>query len=404
MKKMVCEICGSQSIKKEDGVFVCQECGTQYSTEEAKKLLSEINEVKDNTSPKESAEKPKVVSENDKYELLKKLCLWADLLKEVECFKELKIQTNTPKLWGLNKGNLNQIEDRLLEETLFKYYIESKIQKITDIRTKDAFQESILDYYLPIVVLNENDIPSDIKNEYEFWKSRASKFESTYSSNGSFKIGSTTYYVSTKEAKWLVEHAISQNSNLIDWCYSVATSASVHDSLTVFKASLFRSETHDFNKMGVRLKSIIDDKESVYEKDMNEKLIPAIESRKQELLKLVEVSKELEEIFNLPVEYRTLDAVFFMIKAIYDGKVDSWKEAVLLLDETNFRNTMLFKLSEISSQLSIIDKKITIGFTTISNQLTLMNRRLTDIHNSIKESNDSLKAIGVFAAIAAFGS
>ena len=37
MKKMVCEICESQSIKKENGVFVCKECGTEYSLEEAKK-------------------------------------------------------------------------------------------------------------------------------------------------------------------------------------------------------------------------------------------------------------------------------------------------------------------------------------------------------------------------------
>lgn len=31
MKKMVCEICNSQNIKKENGVFVCKECGTEYS-------------------------------------------------------------------------------------------------------------------------------------------------------------------------------------------------------------------------------------------------------------------------------------------------------------------------------------------------------------------------------------
>lgn len=44
MKKMVCEICGSQSIKKDNGIFVCQECGTEYSLEEAKKLLVDIEE------------------------------------------------------------------------------------------------------------------------------------------------------------------------------------------------------------------------------------------------------------------------------------------------------------------------------------------------------------------------
>lgn len=43
MKKMVCEICGSNEIKKVDnGLFECQSCGVQYSSEEAKKLLVEI--------------------------------------------------------------------------------------------------------------------------------------------------------------------------------------------------------------------------------------------------------------------------------------------------------------------------------------------------------------------------
>lgn len=43
MKKMVCEICGSNDIEKKDGVFVCNSCGTKYSTEEAKKLLVEVS-------------------------------------------------------------------------------------------------------------------------------------------------------------------------------------------------------------------------------------------------------------------------------------------------------------------------------------------------------------------------
>ena len=40
---MVCEICGSQKIKKENDVFICQECGTEYSLEEARKLLKEVD-------------------------------------------------------------------------------------------------------------------------------------------------------------------------------------------------------------------------------------------------------------------------------------------------------------------------------------------------------------------------
>ena len=42
MKKLTCEMCGSSELIKQDGVFVCQSCGTKYSVEEAKKMMFEI--------------------------------------------------------------------------------------------------------------------------------------------------------------------------------------------------------------------------------------------------------------------------------------------------------------------------------------------------------------------------
>lgn len=41
MKQMVCEMCGSTDLIKQEGVFVCQTCGTKYSVEEAKKMIIE---------------------------------------------------------------------------------------------------------------------------------------------------------------------------------------------------------------------------------------------------------------------------------------------------------------------------------------------------------------------------
>lgn len=37
MKQLTCEMCGSTDLIKQDGVFICQSCGTKYSIEEAKK-------------------------------------------------------------------------------------------------------------------------------------------------------------------------------------------------------------------------------------------------------------------------------------------------------------------------------------------------------------------------------
>lgn len=41
MKQLTCEMCGATDLLKQDGVFVCQSCGTKYSVEEAKKMMIE---------------------------------------------------------------------------------------------------------------------------------------------------------------------------------------------------------------------------------------------------------------------------------------------------------------------------------------------------------------------------
>ena len=39
MKQLTCEMCGGTDLMKQDVVFVCQNCGTKYSVEEAKKMI-----------------------------------------------------------------------------------------------------------------------------------------------------------------------------------------------------------------------------------------------------------------------------------------------------------------------------------------------------------------------------
>ena len=41
MKQLICEMCTSNDLVKQDGFFVCQNCGTKYSVEEAKKMMVE---------------------------------------------------------------------------------------------------------------------------------------------------------------------------------------------------------------------------------------------------------------------------------------------------------------------------------------------------------------------------
>ena len=45
MKELTCEMCGSTNVVKQDGLYVCQSCGTKYSPEEAKKIMEGTVEV-----------------------------------------------------------------------------------------------------------------------------------------------------------------------------------------------------------------------------------------------------------------------------------------------------------------------------------------------------------------------
>ena len=41
MKQLTCEMCGGVDLVKNEGLFVCQNCGTKYTVEEAKKMMIE---------------------------------------------------------------------------------------------------------------------------------------------------------------------------------------------------------------------------------------------------------------------------------------------------------------------------------------------------------------------------
>jgi uncharacterized Zn finger protein (UPF0148 family) len=54
LKQITCEICGSNDLVKQDGMFICQYCQTKYSIEEAKKLMVEGTVKIDNSDKLEN--------------------------------------------------------------------------------------------------------------------------------------------------------------------------------------------------------------------------------------------------------------------------------------------------------------------------------------------------------------
>ena len=94
MKTLKCELCGSTDIVKQDGVFVCQQCGAKYSPEEAKQLMSENSDVEE-VVEKAPTKKKKTLDEL--YSLARQAVKSDDRVAAETCYKSL--QTKDPDNW-----------------------------------------------------------------------------------------------------------------------------------------------------------------------------------------------------------------------------------------------------------------------------------------------------------------
>ncbi len=101
MKQLKCEMCGSADLVKQDGFFVCQNCGVKYSVEEAKKMMVEGIVVVEGTVRIDDS------SKIDNYYLMAKNACDAGNTKEAEdyCNKIVEIDPSNYKAWFI-KGKV----------------------------------------------------------------------------------------------------------------------------------------------------------------------------------------------------------------------------------------------------------------------------------------------------------
>ena len=117
MKQLTCEMCGSTDLIKQDGVFVCETCGTKYSVEEAKKMMVEGTvEVAGTVKIDDSA---KIAN----YYTIAESACDAGNQKEAEnyCNKVIEIEPNNYKAWllkGRAAGLQSTLDNLRLEESI----------------------------------------------------------------------------------------------------------------------------------------------------------------------------------------------------------------------------------------------------------------------------------------------
>ncbi len=144
MKKIVCEMCGSNDLIKKDNVYVCESCGTKYSVEEAKKMMIEGKVDVSGSKVK--------VDENDKIKnflMMANNAYDADNKKEAEnyCNKIIEIEPENYEAWllkGKSAGWQSTLANLRIDESVnaFQKAIDNAPKDKADKVKKEAIKET----------------------------------------------------------------------------------------------------------------------------------------------------------------------------------------------------------------------------------------------------------------------
>ena len=141
MKQLTCEMCGSTDLLKQDGVFVCQTCGTKYSVEEAKKMMIEGTVNVSGTVKVDNTDKIK------NYLEMAKSAYDAGNKGEAEsyCNRIIEIEPQNPEAWfmkGKAAGWQSTLANIRIEESVQCF---SKAIDYADDEEKEAIQKKAAD-------------------------------------------------------------------------------------------------------------------------------------------------------------------------------------------------------------------------------------------------------------------
>ena len=180
MKQLTCEMCGSTDLLKQDGVFVCQTCGTKYSVEEAKKMMIEGTVSVSGTVRVDNTDKIK-----NYYEMAQS-AYDAGNKEEAEsyCNRIIEIEPQNPEAWfmkGIAAGWQSSLSKLRIEESVQCF---SKAIEYSPDETKPDVQhqaaDAISEMSLAVISLtcsnfaqspsesNYNDIQNSVINTFDY--------------------------------------------------------------------------------------------------------------------------------------------------------------------------------------------------------------------------------------------
>lgn len=397
MKKMVCEICDSTKIKKVGNVFVCQECGTEYDLESARGLLKDIgnndgdgHEVQDNKE---------VLSNNDnKYVLLNYLKSWYEV---VDAFNNMRFWIDTDDVENFYE-DYDKVKSLVLDAKKEKIpFIEKEwfYSEFSDKYKNDSFSEMsrkinglyalafnpheafglhpIVRKYDEIFLKYDLDYVWVANIQYPKYLFSTSEVGEEYAWNDmAFKY------------KWWLELA---DKNKVKRLYSYRNFCKqglFFQKLERLRAEHIINSSEFFNDVSTLYNEICErHRLLVFYYNNN------FEEMKNVYVNLIKEVDELQKEFNLPIKYRDIGYISSLIEYIKDGRVDSWKEAINLLEKEIFQDKLLNAMDKISSIFKDIDEHLKTGLMNINTNLQRISLNIANLSATVQKSAVDIKKI-----------
>lgn len=399
MKKMVCEICGSQSIRKEKGVFICQECGTEYSIEEAKKLLKEIsNDVKIVEISNEKTENELVRNNENKYVLLRNLRDWLIL---VSSFEDVYFWIgNFAKIENLcDENNLCLMKDSINNSIKVNFPVLNTdvLAEIISDKISDSQNRLFNQFYSGDDNIKETIFSNPvISNAYKLFKEYADEqclvngkyyYKYMFFLNWNYERGIPFKNLYNYPNNWFLLVKDQKNGTRF-----VAADTQVHKGIFGDRVSnniLLTLDATNFITTLDELSKQLIERHTCLEKFYLEHF----DEMKQCFIELMEQMDKMIMAFDLPVKYRNIKDILLLIKYIRDGRVDNWKEAVNLLELEKYQENLLLKLENINITISNLNSIIENGLSMTNEQLSNISTELMSLNSKMNENIYALRKI-----------
>ena len=407
---MVCEICGSQKIKKENDVFICQECGTEYSLEEARKLLKEVDGEASSEINIVKVAKEQNTDVSGKDKLITLLYYWALNLSKLPditvWFGYEYSALCCDEFWSETLPNIVdlKIEKHFLKIDYKKVYSIDGFRLNTrtygqyyDAATRFDKEKAYIAARFYNSELNLDMILENIMKKSSNYNRITSFFE-RYGNTYFFKWGLSDGYplkvFYTSESDHFIAYAQTHYDKYISDPSSRAELALYSKEPGWFGTKFVPAPSNVQSSFVNILKKSADTvKEFVRE---HNQLMDYYSSKYEEVCEITKEimknCKDLEKELFLPIKYRNLSTIFNLIDLLRDGKATNWTDLINLYDTHQYRLGVYEKLDAINSKLDSIQQTLIVGFTTtiqglgiIQSQLNSIDSRMSIIANDVSK-------------------